>query len=89
MEKDIDIYIILVLLPDNDTHSFQPLAIAVFEPFKKVLKLKMDNFIIDKACTVLLKNDKFGNNIGRVGRRNFYKEEEYCSRVLKQWHLTK
>ena len=56
MEKAINISIKLVLLPANDTHLIQPLEIVVFKPFKMILK-KMDNFMIDKACTALLKKD--------------------------------
>ena len=35
--------------------------------------------IIEEECIV--------NNIGNVITSNFDKEEEFCSQVLKQWHL--
>ena len=38
VKKVVELKFILVLLPDNSTHLIQPLGIAVFKPFKSVLK---------------------------------------------------
>ena len=56
VEKSIEIYIILLLLLDNDNNLIQPLGISVFNTFKMILKLTMDKFIIDKACTAFSEN---------------------------------
>ena len=55
--KAIEIYIILVLLPYNSTCLIQPLDISIFKPFKTILKQTMENFVIDKSGTALLKKD--------------------------------
>ena len=57
IEKAIEIGVILVLLPANATHLIQPLDIAVFKPFKTVLKRQMEKFMIDKAVTSFSKKD--------------------------------
>ena len=49
--------IILVLLPANSTHMIQPLDVAVFRPFKTVLKEKMESYMIEKCLTSFSKKD--------------------------------
>ena len=57
VEKAIELKIILVLLPANSTHLIQPLDIAVFKPFKTILKRQMDAYMIENACTAFSKKD--------------------------------
>jgi len=55
--KAIQIKVILILLPANATHLIQPLDIAVFKPFKTVLKQRMEAFMIENASTSYSKKD--------------------------------
>ena len=57
ISKSIELGIILVLLPANATHLVQPLDVAVFKPFKTVLKRKIQEFMIDTSNTTILKKD--------------------------------
>jgi hypothetical protein len=55
--KAIELKIILVLLPANSTHLIQPLDIAVFKPFKTILKRQMDSFMIENSVTSFSKKE--------------------------------
>ena len=55
--KAISLNIILVLLPSNATHLMQPLDIAVFKPFKTIMKHLLDQRIIEKAIVLISKRD--------------------------------
>ena len=57
IQKAVELKIILVLLPANATHLVQPLDIAVFRPFKTVLKRHVETFMIENAVTSLSKQD--------------------------------
>jgi len=46
VDKASSLGILLVCLPANATHLFQPLDVAVFGPFKRVLKRKVKEFMI-------------------------------------------
>jgi DDE superfamily endonuclease len=49
ISKAISLNIILVLLPSNATHLVQPLHIAVFKPFKTIMKQILDQRMIENA----------------------------------------
>ena len=57
IQKAIELKIILVLLPANVTHLIWSLDIAVFKPFKSILKKKMERFMIHNAVTTFSKKD--------------------------------
>jgi DDE superfamily endonuclease len=53
--KAISLNIILVLLPSNATHLMQPLDIAVFKPFKTIMKRILDQRMIENAIVSISK----------------------------------
>jgi DDE superfamily endonuclease len=55
--KAISLYIILGLLPSNASHLVQPLDIAVFKPFKSIMKRHLDQRMIEKAIVTISKRD--------------------------------
>ena len=57
VNKAIELRVILVLLPANATHLIQPLDIAVFKPFKSVLKKNIETFMIRTGQTSIGKKD--------------------------------
>jgi len=57
VSKAVQLKIILVLLPSNATHILQPLDVAVFKPFKTILKRHFEGFMIENATTTFSKKD--------------------------------
>ena len=55
--RAIQLKVILCLLPANATHLIQPLDIAVFRPFKAILKKKINQYMIDHASTSFSKKE--------------------------------
>ena len=53
----IRIKVILVLLPSNSMHMIQPLDVAVFKPFKTILKWHIKRYLIESAVTTISKKD--------------------------------
>ena len=56
VSKAISLKIILVLLPSNATHLVQPLDIAVFRPFKMIMKRVLDQKMIKNALISISKS---------------------------------
>ncbi|OQR96207.1 hypothetical protein ACHHYP_16594 [Achlya hypogyna] len=52
--------VILVLLPSNSTHLVQPLDVAIFGPYKRILRKLTQDFMVDTATVNLTKRDAIG-----------------------------
>lgn len=55
--KAASLRILLPPLPANATHLFQPLDVAVFKPFKTVLKGKIHDFMVSSGKTTINKKE--------------------------------
>ena len=62
----VELKVTLVILPYNDTHFIQPLDIAIFKPFKSVLKRCVSEFILENDIITITKKMKLllGQNLG-------------------------
>ena len=90
VKKSVELKFILVILRSNATHLIHPLYMAVFKPFKLVLRKCVSDFMFENAITAISKKDAM--TIGSKNWREFieYKTRNFASgfRAEGLWPLS-